>query len=413
MKIGIIGLGYVGLPLAIEFSKHFKVVGFDLNKNRVDTLSKGDDYNNEYKKIDIINKNLNFTSNEMDLEECNFFIICVPTPIDENNSPDLDAIKKACIIVGRAISPGSYVVLESTVYPGVTEDICVPIIEEISQADEGREWHIGYSPERVNPGDTEHTIDKITKVVSGSSPKALKFINKIYSKICPTYMAPTIRTAESAKVIENIQRDVNIALVNELSCIFRRLSIDTQEVLKASRTKWNFLDFKPGLVGGHCISVDPYYLAQKAQEVRYMPEMILSGRRVNESMSSEVVQILVDELNFHKKPVNGSKILILGASFKPNIKDTRNSKVEDIIGEIEHMGGEVLLHDPFMKIAKFNSFSKPIEPLDAIKKVDAIIIATGHSKFKKITRKWMHKVLKQDIIIDIPNLLESPNTFKL
>ncbi len=349
-KIAVIGLGYVGLPLAVEFGKQYRTIGFDINTTRIAELSKGIDKTLEVTAEDLdASAQLQFSSQPVDLVDCQVFIITVPTPVDRYNRPDLTPLYKASQTVGKALKKGDIVIYESTVYPGVTEEECVPVLEKESGLSFNVDFFAGYSPERINPGDKERTVTKIRKVTSGSTPAVADFVDQLYASVITagTFKASSIKVAEAAKVIENAQRDINIAFVNELAKIFNRLGIDTADVLEAAGTKWNFLPFKPGLVGGHCIGVDPYYLAQKAQEVGYHPEIILAGRRLNDSMGAyvagEVVKLMVEK----DIPVKGAKVLILGFTFKENCPDVRNTRVIDIIAELQRYNTEVAIYDPW------------------------------------------------------------------
>ena len=403
-KIAIIGLGYVGLPLAVEFAKKYPVVGFDINQKRVDELSAGNDAtlevaNHELKEVlassfDFDNDGLYVTTNPEDLTYCNTFIVTVPTPTDKNNRPVLTPLHKASETVGKALKKGDYVVYESTVYPGVTEEECVPVLEKESGLIMNQDFYVGYSPERINPGDKEHTVAKILKVTSGSTPESSVIIDNLYKSVITagTFRASSIKVAEAAKVIENSQRDINIAFVNELSKIFNRLSIDTHEVLEAAGTKWNFLPFKPGLVGGHCIGVDPYYLAQKAQEVGYHPEIILAGRRLNDSMgqyiASEVVKLMVKK----DIPVKGSQILMLGITFKENCPDIRNTRAIDIYKELTTYDVNLEVYDPWANVEEVHH-EYGIFPLTALpdKTYDAIILAVSHKTFGSLPIEALKK----------------------
>ncbi len=349
-KICIVGLGYVGLPLALEFGKYQKVYGFDINEKRIESLKKGVDYNGEHTKEEILNKNIEFSSDPKIISQSNFLIIAVPTPIDKHKKPDITALKSASELVGKHMKKGSVVVYESTVYPGLTEEICIPILEKTSNMKSGTDFKVGYSPERINPGDKEHTIDKIIKVVSGQDKETLKIVARVYSKIIKVgvYEAPSIKVAEAAKVIENTQRDINIALMNELKQIFDKMNIDTNEVLKAAKTKWNFLDFYPGLVGGHCIGVDPYYLAYKAEEVGHHPEIILAGRRINDGMVDYTVNKILKRLIEKDCNIKKCKVLVLGITFKPNVKDTRNSKAIEVVKKLQEFVEVVDVFDPLV-----------------------------------------------------------------
>ncbi|MDZ7586837.1 MAG: nucleotide sugar dehydrogenase, partial [Patescibacteria group bacterium] len=349
LNLAVVGLGYVGLPLAIEFAKTgVKVIGFDINTKRITELNKGIDSSGEIENEEIQETNIDYTSEPQKLKKTNFIIMALPTPVNQANQPDLSLVENASRLVGQNLSKNATVIYESTVYPGVTEDICVPIIEKESGLKCGRDWFIGYSPERVNPGDKEHTISKIVKIVSGMDKKTLKKIAEVYGAICKdgVHLAPSIKIAEAAKVFENIQRDVNIALMNELSLICHRLNINTQDVLEAAGTKWNFLKFRPGLVGGHCVGVDPYYLAYKAEELGYHPQVILAGRRINNYMAEFVALETIEGLIEAGKAVRGAKVLIMGLTFKENIRDMRNSKITVVINKLKELGVKVIGFDP-------------------------------------------------------------------
>lgn len=396
-KIAIIGLGYVGLPLAVEFAKKYPVVGFDINQKRVDELNQGKDFTLEVEddllrevlasSKDFDQDGLFVTTNLEDLHVCNTFIVTVPTPTDKNNRPVLTPLYKASESVGKVLKKGDYVIYESTVYPGVTEDECVPVLEKMSGLKMNEDFFVGYSPERINPGDKEHTVSKILKVTSGSTPEAAEMIDQLYKSVITagTFKAASIKVAEAAKVIENSQRDINIAFVNELSKIFNRLGIDTHEVLEAAATKWNFLPFKPGLVGGHCIGVDPYYLAQKAQEVGYHPEIILAGRRLNDSMgqhvASEVIKLMVKK----DIPVKGSNILMLGITFKENCPDIRNTRAIDIYHELKTYDLNVDVYDPWADVEEVHH-EYGIYSMTALpeKTYDAIILCVAHKTFASL-----------------------------
>ncbi len=383
-KVLIIGLGYVGLPLAISMSKQFKVVGYDKNSDRVKQLKKGEDLTGEVTKEELRNSGIEFTDTLSKRQKFKFIIVAVPTPVDKLKNPDLSFLLSASQIVGQAIAKGCVAVFESTVYPGATEEVCIPIIEKESGLRWKRDFWIGYSPERVNPGDREHTIERVVKVVSGDTPQTLELVASVYGKVIKAgvYKAPDIKTAEAAKVIENIQRDINIALMNELAIVFHKLGLDTKEVLKASRTKWNFLPFEPGLVGGHCIPVDPYYLARKAVEVGHVPELILAGRGVNEYIPLYIAHEILKILIKAGKRVKGSKVLILGATFKENVPDLRNSKVLGLSKELEDFGIKVYVYDPFVKD---NALEE--QKINLVKNVkdktpyDCIVIAVKHDIF--------------------------------
>lgn len=401
-KIGIIGLGYVGLPLAIEFGKKYSTIGFDINKNRINQLNQSIDYTKEVEKNDFIESiNLIFTDDIINLKSCNFFIVTVPTPIDFNNNPDLTPLIRASETIGSILKKGDIVVYESTVYPGVTEDICVPILQKTSNLIYNLDFFCGYSPERINPGDKKNRLTTIKKVTSGSTLEIAVIIDEIYSSIITagTYKASSIKVAEAAKVIENAQRDINIAFVNELSKIFNLLKIDTIEVLKAASTKWNFLNFRPGLVGGHCIGVDPYYLAQKAQQMGYHPEIILSGRRINDGMgdyiANELVKLMIDE----ECLIKNSNVLILGLTFKENCPDIRNTKVIDIYNSLLKYSINAEISDPHVEIELARKeYNVNLIPFDSIiyQNYKAIIVAVAHEEFLQID---VSNIKKMGIII--------------
>ncbi|HMF70392.1 MAG TPA: nucleotide sugar dehydrogenase [Flavitalea sp.] len=392
--IGVIGLGYVGLPLAIEFSKKFPVIGFDINQKRVNALLAGNDFTLEVSNEDLTSvlrtskdtgNGIVITSDINDLKRATVYIVTVPTPVDKYNRPDLTPLYKASDTVGKVLKKGDIVVYESTVYPGVTEDECVPVLEKVSGLIYNTDFFVGYSPERINPGDKEHTVTKIKKVTSGSTPEAAKKVNDLYGTIivAGTHMAPSIKVAEAAKVIENAQRDINIAFINELSKIFNQLDIDTTEVLAAAGTKWNFLNFKPGLVGGHCIGVDPYYLAQKAMEVGYHPEIILAGRRLNDGMGSYIAENVVKLMIRKGIPVSNSKALVLGIAFKENCPDVRNTKVVDIIDQLKKYQVNIDVYDPWADAAevKHEYGITMLESLPEDKVYDTVILAVAHKEF--------------------------------
>ena len=402
IKIAIIGLGYVGLPLAVEFAKKNQVVGFDINTDRVNELRRNKDHTLEtsseelkavnvdsYKTVQKNGKGLWNTDNLDEIKDSNFYVVTVPTPVDKNNRPDLTPLYKASETVGKVLQKGDIVVYESTVYPGATEEECMPILEKFSGLTFNKDFYLGYSPERINPGDKEHTVTKILKVTSGSTPEIAKKIDDIYKTIivAGTYIAPTIKVAEAAKVIENSQRDINIAFVNELSKIFRLMEIDTQDVLDAAGTKWNFLPFKPGLVGGHCIGVDPYYLAHKAMELGYNPEIILAGRRLNDSMGPFVVHETVKLMIKKGLQINGANVLVLGITFKEDCPDIRNSRAIDIVEELKSYSINVDVFDPWASPEEVKSEYGIglISNKDEInKKYDGIIIAVSHKEFKEL-----------------------------
>ena len=391
VKICVIGLGYVGLPLARLFSTKYKTVGFDMNQKRVEALMAGHDATLEVSDEllqSAIDNGFVCTSNIDEIRDCNFYVVAVPTPVDENNNPDLTPLYGASTTVGKVISKGDVVVYESTVYPGVTEDECIPVVEKVSGLKFNEDFFAGYSPERINPGDKEHTVEKIKKVTSGSTPEVGQFVNDVYASVITagTHLAPTIKVAEAAKVIENSQRDINIAFVNELSKIFTRMGIDTQDVLEAASTKWNFLPFKPGLVGGHCIGVDPYYLAQCAQRYGYNPEIILAGRRMNDGMGEYVAQQVIKLMLKKGIQVLGSEILILGFTFKENCPDVRNTKVIDIYRALREYSVRITVYDPWAspEIVKREYDIEVTNLLPEGKRFEAIVAAVAHDKFNTL-----------------------------
>jgi len=389
IKIGVIGLGYVGLPLAVEFGKKIKTVGFDINKERIAELIAGKDRTLEVDEHDLKSSNdLQFSFSLDDLSSCNTFIVTVPTPVDKYNRPDLTPLYKASETVGKVLKQGDVVIYESTVYPGVTEEECVPVLEKVSGLKFNEDFFAGYSPERINPGDKQHTVTKIRKVTSGSTPEVAEFVDQLYREVivAGTFLASSIKVAEAAKVIENSQRDINIAFVNELAKIFNLLGIDTQQVLEAAGTKWNFLPFKPGLVGGHCIGVDPYYLAQKAQEHGYHPEIILAGRRLNDGMGKYIGTELVRHLVQREQKVKGSSVLVLGITFKENCPDVRNTRVVDVVATLESFGMLPTIFDPWASPEEvLHEYKLEITTeLPEGRKFDAILLAVAHKEFLAI-----------------------------
>ena len=416
IRIAVIGLGYVGLPLAAEFAKKYFTVGYDINGDRIKEIEKGFDKTSEIESVDlekvlvksISEKGLFVTDNIKELQKSNYYIVTVPTPIDKNNKPDLTPLYKASELIGKFLKKGDIVIYESTVYPGVTEDECAPILEKISGLTFNADFFCGYSPERINPGDKEHTVTNIKKVTSGSTPAIAKKIDELYKSIiiAGTHLAPSIKVAEAAKVIENSQRDINIAFINELSKIFNKMGIRTSDVLEAAETKWNFLKFKPGLVGGHCIGVDPYYLAQKAQELGYHPEIILSGRRMNDSMGDYVAMEVIRLMIKKDLRVKGAKILIMGVTFKENCPDIRNSRVVDIIQVLERFEAKVTILDPYadpeeVKQSTGKVSVRSIQGVD--KNYDAIILAVSHKPFVQMDLSKLKK--EQSVIYDIKGIL--------
>ncbi len=417
VKIGVIGLGYVGLPLARLFATKYPVVGFDINQNRVDELNSGNDFTLEVSKellqSVIVSKpsdtnGLYCSTNINDIKDCNYYVVTVPTPVDKNNRPDLTPLYKSSETVAKVLKKGDIVIYESTVYPGLTEEECVPVLEKNSGLKFNVDFFAGYSPERINPGDKEHTVEKILKITAGSTPEIGIKVNNLYNSVITagTHLAPSIKVAEAAKVIENSQRDINIAFVNELAKIFNILEIDTQAVLEAAGTKWNFLNFKPGLVGGHCIGVDPYYLAQKAQEAGYHPEIILAGRRLNDSMGEYVASRVVKLMIKNEIPVNNSKLLMLGITFKENCPDVRNTKIVDVIAALKDYGIQVEIYDPWAnptevqheyKLATTNSL-----PND---KYDAIVLGVSHKEFMDLDLSPLKK--SKAIVYDVKGVLDN------
>jgi UDP-N-acetyl-D-glucosamine/UDP-N-acetyl-D-galactosamine dehydrogenase len=415
MKITIIGLGYVGLPLARLFATKYNVVGFEINKKRVEELSVGIDKTLEISeslllsviKKEISNANGLFcTTSIEDIIDSNFYIVTVPTPIDKNNKPDLSPLHKSSETVGKVLKKGDIVIYESTVYPGVTEEECVPVLETISGLKFNVDFYVGYSPERINPGDKEHTVEKILKVTSGSTPETAIKVNELYKSVISagTHLAPSIKVAEAAKVIENSQRDINIAFVNELSKIFNILGIDTQQVLEAAGTKWNFLPFKPGLVGGHCIGVDPYYLAQKAMEMGYHPEIILAGRRLNDSMGEYVASQIVKLMIKKGININKAELLMLGIAFKENCPDVRNTKIVDVISVLKEYGIDVTIYDPLINPIELEQ-EYNLKTIDALpdKKFDAIVLGVPHNEFLTIDFKKTQK--ENSVLYDVKGVL--------
>lgn len=417
--IGVIGLGYVGLPLAVEFSKYYPVIGFDINEQRVEELQKGNDLTLEVeeellKQVLLYHvpyadtKGFYCSGDIQDIAKCNVFFVTVPTPVDKNNRPDLNPLYKASETVGKVLKKGDIVVYESTVYPGVTEDECVPVLEKNSGLRFNIDFFCGYSPERINPGDKVHTISKIKKITSGSTPEVADKIDGLYKTIVTagTHKAPSIKVAEAAKVIENAQRDINIAFVNELAKIFNKLGIDTNDVLDASATKWNFLPFRPGLVGGHCISVDPYYLAQKAQEVGYHPEIILAGRRLNDGMGSYVAAEVVKLMVKNDVQVKGANVLMLGITFKENCPDVRNTRVVDIVKELESYEIKLTIYDPWANpddVAHEYGI-RIVRTLPEGKQYDSVVLAVAHKDF--MNRDWNEVIKKGGIIYDVKGCLD-------
>jgi len=411
IKIGIVGLGYVGLPLAVEFGKRYPTIGFDLNMERIAELKAGIDHTLEVSSEELIQaKQLTYTVDPNDLSECNFYLVTVPTPLDNHKHPDLTPLEKASITIGKRLTADNIVVYESTVYPGATEEICVPLLAQYSQLKFNQDFFVGYSPERINPGDKSHRLTSIVKITSGSTPAAANLIDQVYRSIITvgTYQASSIRVAEAAKVIENTQRDVNIALVNELALLFNRLGIDTSEVLTAAGTKWNFLPFRPGLVGGHCIGVDPYYLTQKAQDVGYHPEMILAGRRINDNMgfyvATEIIKLMIQK----RIQVADAEILVMGLTFKENCPDLRNTRVIDIIQEFKGYGAKVDVYDPWAdsKEAKQEYNLDLIRTVPKKNQYDAVVMAVAHRQFCEMSIAEIKAMTKPNsVVYDVKAIL--------
>jgi len=412
LKIAIVGLGYVGLPLAVEFGKRSSVVGYDIYQKRIDELREGQDHTLEVSPEELkLAKYLNYTSHFEDLAECNFFIVTVPTPIDDFKQPDLSPLIKASTSIAKVLKKGDIVVYESTVYPGATEETCIPVLEQVSGLKFNQDFFAGYSPERINPGDKQHRVTNILKITSGSTPEVADFVDLVYQLIVTagTHKAPSIKVAEAAKVIENTQRDVNIALINELAVIFNKLGIDTEAVLKAAGTKWNFLPFRPGLVGGHCIGVDPYYLTHKAQSIGLHPEIILAARRLNDRMGEYVATQLIKEMVKKRIQVVGSKILVMGLSFKENCPDIRNTKIIDMVKALKEYELDLDIYDPWVD-SKEVEHEYGLAPISTLKnsEYDAIILAVAHDQFKQMTPTELHALGKnKHVLYDLKYLLEN------
>ena len=420
-KIAVVGLGYVGLPIAVAFGKQQRVIGFDINKAKIAELQKGLDRTGEVSSADLKATDVHYTYQPGDLKTADFIIVAVPTPINEALQPDLTALRRSSELIGANLSPGSIVVFESTVYPGATEEVCRPILEQASGMKCGVDFKLGYSPERINPGDKEHTLEKITKVVSAQDEPSLDIIANTYGLVVKAgiHRAPSIKVAEAAKVIENTQRDLNIALMNELALIFHRLGIDTKSVLEAAGTKWNFLKFSPGLVGGHCIGVDPYYLTSKAESVGYHPQVILAGRRINNGMGKFVAEQTMKRLSELARPVKDLKVAVLGLSFKENVPDLRNSRVPDIIHELREYGVQVLVHDPIVEPEEaVEEYGIHLSTWDALSDIDGIILAVAHRAYADMGLQKLLKPLRsqrEGVVIDVKCLLDQaklPKTLK-
>ena len=419
LRLAIIGLGYVGLPLALEFAKKRKVIGFDINKKRIIELNSGIDKNLEFTNVELkSSRQINFTNSEADLISANCYIVTVPTPINALKKPDLRPLLKASEMINKIIKKGDLIIYESTVYPGCIEEECVPILEKSSELKFNQHFFCGFSPERINPGDKKHTISKIKKITSGSNPKIANLVDDLYNEIITagTHKAPSIKVAEAAKVIENTQRDLNIALINELSIIFNKLNIDTQEVLKAAETKWNFLPFKPGLVGGHCIGVDPYYLTYKAKKIGYEPKIILAGRELNDNMGNYVALEMIKKMKEKNIIIKGAKILIMGLTFKENCPDLRNSGIQNVITKLKFFECNIDLHDPWADKEEIKATYNIHPNLKPVKNTyDAVLIAVAHNIFKDQSFSNIKNLCKKiHVIFDLKNLFDSNEVdFKL
>lgn len=407
-KIAVVGLGYVGLPVAVAFGKQQQVIGFDINEQRINELMGGYDRTNEVLDEDLKKSDIKFTNQIEDLSKADFIIVAVPTPINKNNQPDLTPLIKASETIGKALTKDTIVVYESTVYPGATEEVCVPMLEKFSNLKNGKDFFVGYSPERINPGDKVHTFETITKVVSGQTPEVLNIVAEVYSLVvrAGVHKASSIKVAEAAKVIENTQRDVNIALMNEIAIIFDKVGIDTNEVLEASGTKWNFLKFKPGLVGGHCIGVDPYYLTHKAQELGHHPEVILAGRRINDNMSKHVATNIIKELLKKGIEIQGMKINLLGLTFKENCPDLRNTKVIDIVRELEDYGMIVNVNDVEAdKETAKKLYDIDLKEKNELSKTSALIFAVPHNDYIYNKQNYLHLLSENGVVIDVKGVI--------
>lgn len=415
VKLAVVGLGYVGLPLAVAFGKQREVIGFDINEARIEALKNGHDHTLELDSVELASATgLRYTFDPTALAEANVYIVTMPTPIDEFKQPDLTPLIRASETIGRALKAGDLVIYESTVYPGVTEEICVPVLERVSGLRFNQDFFAGYSPERINPGDKEHRVTSIKKVTSGSTPEIAQLVDALYRQIVTagTHCAPSIKVAEAAKVIENTQRDMNIALINEFARIFNRLGIDTEAVLAAAGTKWNFLPFRPGLVGGHCIGVDPYYLTHKAQSIGYYPEIILAGRRINDSMGSYVVAQLVKAMTRRRIHVEGARVLVMGLSFKENCPDLRNTRVVDVVRELEEYNISVDVYDPWVE-SKESFEEHKIQPVQTLENglYDAVILAVAHRQFREMGVEAIRALGKTEhVLYDLKYIFPSEQT---
>jgi UDP-N-acetyl-D-galactosamine dehydrogenase len=415
-KIAVIGLGYVGLPLAHAFSTKYEVVGFDISQERIAELQKGFDRTLELDDVqmkEVLENGMKFSTDLDAIADCNIYIVTVPTPIDSSNKPDLTPLVKSSESVGKVLKQGDIVIYESTVYPGVTEEVCVPVLEKVSGLKFNEDFYAGYSPERINPGDKEHTVTKILKVTAGYTPEIAKTVDALYASIITagTHLASSIKVAEASKVIENTQRDVNIALINELALIFDTMGIDTNEVIEAAATKWNFIKLTPGLVGGHCIGVDPYYLTYKAQELGYKPNLILGARQINNGMSKYIAERTIKEMITHDKKIKNGSVLVLGLTFKEDCPDIRNSKVFDIIDELNDYGCRVDVYDPWIDKADIDTsnFTFITDPFQGEKRYDAVIVAVGHRQFKEVKQEAYRALCSDEpVLIDIKGVIEKP-----
>ena len=410
-SIAVVGLGYVGLPLAVAFGKKAPVIGLDINRRRIEELRRREDHTREVSPADLAESQVEYTTDPAALKRADFIIVTVPTPVDDAKQPDLSCLVSASELVGPQLRPGAIVVYESTVYPGVTEDVCVPALERASGRVCGRDFKVGYSPERINPGDREHSLARVVKVVSGMDAETLETVAEVYGLVAGrgVFKAASIKTAEAAKVIENTQRDLNIALMNELAMIFHRMGLDTSQVLEAAATKWNFLPFKPGLVGGHCISVDPYYLTQKAERLGYHPQVILAGRRINDSMGKYVAEQTIKLLVNQEISVRQARVAVLGITFKENVPDIRNSKVVDIVRELSEYGIACLIHDPLASSEETqHEYGLALSPESAISGSDAVILAVPHKVFLEKGAAWIRSLLRRpsrSVVMDVKSVL--------
>lgn len=420
-EIAVIGLGYVGMPLAVAFAKKANVIGFDVNKGKIEKYLKGIDPTSEVGNEEIMNTTVHFTSNEEELKKAKFYIVAVPTPINTDKTPDLDPVEGASRVVGRNLVKGSIVVYESTVYPGVTEDVCIPILEKESGLKCGVDFKVGYSPERINPGDKVHTLSKIRKIVSGMDEESLEEIKNIYDLVIEvgTYPVSTIKTAEAIKVVENSQRDINIAFMNELAMIFDIMGIDTNEVIDGMNTKWNSLGFRPGLVGGHCIGVDPYYFVYQAENLGYHSQIILSGRKVNDGMGAFVADAAIKEMILAGKKIKGSKVAILGLTFKENCPDIRNSKVADIIHKLKQYEINIIVTDPYANSEDvLKEYGIKMTKFEDVKDIDCVIMAVAHDEFKSLSLKEIDSLFRKDndnskVLIDVKGIFKKEDVDKL